>query len=91
MTRVLADRLERVIGKVIHPAQIGFIRGRYLYSNFRRVFNVIYRSYSNITPEVIVSLETQKAFDQIKHKFLLFALKSFGCGPFLLLLGEYNI
>ena len=41
LTRILADRLKRVLDKIIHQDQTGFMRGRQLYSNLRRVFNII--------------------------------------------------
>ncbi len=39
---VLADRLEWVLNRIIHQDQIQFIRGRQLYSNLRRIYNVVY-------------------------------------------------
>ena len=50
--------------KLIHPDQTGFIVGRQLSSNLRRVFNVIYQP-NNVEPELIISLDAQKAFDRI--------------------------
>ena len=42
LTKVLASRLESVIHTVVHPDQTGFIKGRQLFSNVRRLFNILY-------------------------------------------------
>ncbi len=78
---VLADRLEWVLNRIIHQDQIQFIRGRQLFSNLRRVYNVVYLRGSSVGPEVIISLDTHKAFDRVQHNYLLSSLKSFGFGP----------
>jgi len=66
--------------KLIHPDQTGFIVGRQLSSNLRRVFNVIYQP-NNVEPELIISLDAQKAFDMIEYNYLFTVLEKFGFGP----------
>ena len=81
LTRILADRLERVLDKIIHQDQTGFMRGRQLYSNLRRAFNIMYLPNGDIVPEVIISLDAHKAFDRIEHSYLMKALEYFEFGP----------
>lgn len=42
LTRIQADRLEKILDKTIHQDQTRFLRGRKLYSNFRGLFNKMY-------------------------------------------------
>lgn len=42
LTKVLANRLEKIMPKLIHSDQTGIIVGRHLSSNLRRVFITLY-------------------------------------------------
>ena len=57
LTKVLAARIGPVISKIIHPDQTGFVAGRQLSSNLRRLLNVIYTAEDNIEPEIVISLD----------------------------------
>jgi len=46
------------------------------------VFNVIYQPNS-VEPELLISLDAQKAFDRIEYNYLFTALEKFGFGPTL--------
>ncbi|XP_055011901.1 myotubularin-related protein 5-like [Boleophthalmus pectinirostris] len=52
LAKALAGRLETVLPKLVHPDQTGFVVGRQISSNLRRVFNVIYQR-SDIVPETV--------------------------------------
>jgi hypothetical protein len=62
VSKVLAARLETVISQIIATDQTGFILNRHSSSNFRRLFNIIY-SPPSPTPEMVRSLDAEKAFD----------------------------
>lgn len=79
LTKVLANRLEKIMPKLIHSDQTGIIVGRHLSSNLRRVFNIIYQQ-NNAELEVTLSLDAQKAFDRIEYNYLFSALERFGFG-----------
>lgn len=81
LTKVLASRLESVMHTVIHPDQTGFITGRQLFGNLRRLFNVLYSPETPPTAEVLLSLDAHKAFDRIEYEYLFTTLEKFGFGP----------
>uniref|UniRef100_A0A8C4S006 Reverse transcriptase domain-containing protein n=1 Tax=Erpetoichthys calabaricus TaxID=27687 RepID=A0A8C4S006_ERPCA len=81
LSKILARRMEKVLPSVISQDQTGFIKGRHPSSNLRRLFNVIYSPAKSNTPEILLSLDTEKAFDKIEWNYLFTALEKFGFGP----------
>lgn len=78
LTKILARRLESVMPLIISEDQTGFIGGRHSYSNIRRLLWVILSPSSSNVPEVIISLDAEKAFDRVEWAYLLFSLRQFG-------------
>lgn len=79
LSKVLAKRLESVVPDVVSPDQTGFVLGRHSYSNLRKLFNIIH-SVGSKCPEVVISLDAEKAFDRVEFAYLFFTLKKFGVG-----------
>ena len=65
----------------MHPDQTGFIKGRQLCHNLCRLFNIVYSEHSTQLPEIVISLDAHKAFDQIEYGQLFKSLSKFGLGP----------
>lgn len=78
LAKVLALHLESVLPTIISPDQTGFIKNRKSFFNVRRVFNILYSSSLSQHPEVLLSLDAEKAFDQMEWGYMLYALCRFG-------------
>ena len=62
------SHLHRVISSFVNPDQTGFISGRHSSSNIRRLLDILY-SPSTDSPELVLSLDAEKAFDRVEYKF----------------------
>lgn len=67
LAKILAHRMGPIMPSIILEDQTGFIGGRHSFSNIRRFLAVIHTLSSLTDPEVVVLLDTEKAFDRVKR------------------------
>ena len=84
LTKVLANRVKRVLPSIISNCQNGYVRNRSIHDSIRLVQDII--QYTEITqsPGVLVSVDFRKAFDSIEWKFILKDLRKYNFGPGLI-------
>ncbi len=77
-TKLLANRVSRVLDKIIHPSQTAYIPGRSVHDNLR-MFE-FYRSYcqEHNIDGILMSMDAKKAFDSVDHNYMFTTFKRYG-------------
>ena len=80
-SKVIANRIVKVLPEIIHSEQTGYVSGRYIGEAARSILDIMeFTKFRNI-PGMLLFIDFEKAFNSLEWNYMLKCLELFGFGP----------
>jgi exonuclease III len=73
----IANRIKKVLDKIISKDQTGFIKGRFIAENIRLIYDIMQYTEQHQIPGLLFLVDFEKAFDSVSWTFVEQALEFF--------------
>jgi retron-type reverse transcriptase len=78
LTKLLANRLQKIVLKIVHKNQYGFLKGRTIQDCLAWAFEFLYQCEKSNQEILLLKLDFAKAFDTIDHSAMIKIMQHMG-------------
>ena len=84
ITKMIAMRINEVIDSIIGPQQTGYVPGRYIGVNLRKLIDIMLYLEREEIPALLVCIDFHKCFDSVEMGAIRGAMRYFGFGEYII-------
>ena len=80
ISKALSEKLKKVLPDLISSQQTAYVKSRYIGESRRLISDIIEIAKIIRIESFLVTMDIEKAFESLDHKFLFYALEKYGFG-----------